>query len=136
MAAKFSSAAAARGATGSRSSPPRVSARLRSADFDTLYREGVRRASAHLLLLGRPRPQTVAPESGARLGVAVKSALGGAVVRNRIKRRMRALLTRVQARIPPGWDLVVQARSAEVARADFTALERELGELLAAVVKG
>ncbi len=131
MAAKFSSAAAARGATGSRCSPARVSARLRSSDFDTLYREGVRRASAHFLVLARSHPQPLA-----RLGVAVKGALGGAVVRNRIKRRLRALLARLQARIPAGWDVVVQARSSQAARADFAALERELGELLAVVVKG
>lgn len=125
MAAKYSSAAAARAATGSRSDRPARSG-LRSADFDAVYRDGARRAAAHFLVLARPnglnRP---------RLGISVKSALGGAVVRNRIRRRIRALLQRL--RPPAGWDIVIQPRTSEVARGDFAALEDELRAALAAL---
>ena len=52
-------------------------------------------------------------------------------MRNRIKRRLREILRHQRPRLPAGWDVVVEARSAQVARADFAALGRELEELLA-----
>lgn len=66
----------------------------------------------------------------ARTGIAVKGRLANAVVRNRIKRRLREILRRQRGRLPAGWDVVVEARSAQVARADFAALGRELADLL------
>lgn len=127
MAVKFSSAAAARGATGSQSDR-RAGARLRTADFDALYRRGTRQSTPHFLVLARRNKL-----ARARFGISVKSALGGAVLRNRIKRRIRALLE-ASANLE-GWDIVVQPRSAEVARADFAALEAELRSSLAALTK-
>lgn len=64
----------------------------------------------------------------ARWGISVKSRLGGAVLRNRVKRRLREILRRSPLR--RGWDVVVQPRTAEVARADFTPLAQELTAVL------
>lgn len=126
MAEKFSSAAAARAATGS----PSDAGRLGSADFDALYRQGARRTAPHFLVLAWPNGT-----GRVRLGISVKSALGGAVVRNRIKRRVREMLRRAHQRLPVGWDIVVQPRTADVARANFAGLEAELTRLLAALAK-
>lgn len=63
-----------------------------------------------------------------RWGISVKARLGQAVVRNRVKRRLREVLRR--APLPAGWDVVVQPRTAEVATAEFAALSRELTGLL------
>jgi ribonuclease P protein component len=64
-----------------------------------------------------------------RFGISVKKALGGAVVRNRIRRRIREILRRNRWEIPSGWDLVIHPRRS-VARANFAALEAELIGLL------
>lgn len=65
----------------------------------------------------------------ARVGFVVSKALGGAVVRNRTKRRLRALMAARLDRLPPGTDLVVRASSA-AAQADSRELGAELDRLL------
>ena len=64
-----------------------------------------------------------------RFGISVKKALGGAVVRNRIKRRIREILRRNRTEIPTGWDIVIHPRSS-VAKAAYASLETELVRLL------
>ena len=67
-----------------------------------------------------------------RFGISVKKALGGAVVRNRIKRRVRDILRRNKTEIPTGWDIVIHPKSS-VALAAFAPLEAELVRLLRSV---
>ena len=64
-----------------------------------------------------------------RFGISVKKALGGAVVRNRIRRRIREILRRNTLEIPSGWDMVMHPRRS-VAGGDFLALQEELVGLL------
>ncbi len=45
-----------------------------------------------------------------RFGFSVSTRVGGAVVRNRIKRRLREIMRLRAAEIKPGWDIVVVAR--------------------------
>lgn len=47
-----------------------------------------------------------------RLGVSASRSVGGAVQRNRAKRRLRAAFRPVVASLPAGWDLLVIARPA------------------------
>ena len=49
--------------------------------------------------------------SANRVGVTVGKKLGGAVVRNRVRRRLREVYRINEARFTPGWDIVVVARS-------------------------
>lgn len=108
------------------SSSAALSRGLRTRDFDRLYRGPARRQrSARFLVLAQPNP---AAAGRTRWGISVKSRLGGAVLRNRLKRRLREILRR--AELPGGWDIVVQPLTAEVARADFAALREELTNLL------
>jgi len=67
--------------------------------------------------------------SRSRFGISVKKALGNAVVRNRIRRRIREILRRNNAEISPRWDIVIHPRRS-VARATFAPLEAELAGLL------
>ncbi|MGH9779992.1 MAG: ribonuclease P protein component [Candidatus Acidiferrales bacterium] len=100
---------------------------LRTSDFDRLYRRAERRErSRRFLVLASPS------EKGAtRWGLSVKARLGGAVVRNRIKRRLREILRGARrGGLPPGWDIVVQPLTAEVATGEFAALRDELCRLL------
>ena len=46
-----------------------------------------------------------------RVGVTVSKKLGHAVVRNRVRRRLREVYRLNETRFAPGWDIVVVARS-------------------------
>ena len=46
-----------------------------------------------------------------RVGITVSKKLGHAVVRNRIRRRLREVYRLNEAKFQPGWDIVVVARS-------------------------
>ena len=46
-----------------------------------------------------------------RVGVTVSKKLGGAVVRNRVRRRLREVYRLHEAEFLPGWDIVVVART-------------------------
>lgn len=63
-----------------------------------------------------------------RFGFVVTRSLGKAVVRNRVKRRLREAARRAPVR--PGWDVVVIARK-EAAQADYHRLAGSLYSLLA-----
>ena len=56
-----------------------------------------------------------------RVGVTVSKKLGCAVVRNRIRRRLREIYRLNEDKFSPGWDVVVVARS-RCLRADFSKL--------------
>ena len=53
-----------------------------------------------------------------RVGVTVGKKLGHAVVRNRVRRRLREVYRLNEERFTPGWDIVVVARSRCIS-ADF-----------------
>ena len=53
-----------------------------------------------------------------RVGVTVSKKLGGAVVRNRVRRRRWEVYRLHEQQFAPGWDIVVVARSRCI-RADF-----------------
>jgi ribonuclease P protein component len=68
--------------------------------------------------------------TGVRIGLTVPKALGGAVVRNRIKRRFRAAFRLHRAEWKPAdWDIVVNPRKAAIA-APFADLERALAKVV------
>lgn len=108
--------------------------RLATRDFDRIYRSPARRQrSPRFLALARPRP-----EGPTRWGISIKARLGNAVVRNRIRRRVREAIRAAALRLPPaaeGWDVVVQPRTAELARAEFDGVKREIETLLSAALR-
>ena len=97
----------------------------RSRDFDAVYRHG-RSVSTRFFVLYRFDREA---EGGteARLGIAVPKKLGGAVVRNRLKRRLREVWRQLLAEVPGGSDYVLLVRSplAEVAQERDEAWLRE-----------
>ena len=59
------------------------------------------------------------------VGITVSKKLGGAVVRNRTRRRIREVYRLQESLFTPGWDIVIVARTRAV-KADFSALTRGL----------
>jgi ribonuclease P protein component len=73
-------------------------------DFTRCYRRGQRLRTDYFTVYAfRRGGQT------ARLGLAVGKTVGMAVVRNRVKRRLRELFRRQKALVPPAYDLFVRA---------------------------
>ena len=104
---------------------------MRRAEFEAVYRSGQRRSSVRFVVFFRPNGL---PYS--RFGSSVKRALGGAVVRNRIRRRIREILRLHRQEIAPGWDVVIHPRLPErLSTAPFAPLAQELIELLRVSLK-
>ncbi|MGH2487024.1 MAG: ribonuclease P protein component [Ktedonobacterales bacterium] len=109
--------------------------RLRSPlDFARLRRDGRRTGGALLAVSYARRPAASDPatpdgaEPPARLGFIVSKRVGWAVVRNRVKRRLREVVRARLTTLAPGWDIVVNARPAAAA-AEYGALAAELAAL-------
>jgi ribonuclease P protein component len=92
----------------------------RRAEFDAVYRNGRRRSSRQFTVFFAANGL-----AESRFGMSVGRALGGAVVRNRIRRRVREILRLDRGEIPTGWDIIVHPR-ASVAKAEFASLGDEL----------
>jgi ribonuclease P protein component len=110
----------------------------RAADFDAVYRRGRSTASRHLVVYtfaSTPAGNEPAASAGPRLGIAVSRKVGGAVVRNRVKRQIREAFDRVAAEARAGRDYVVVARPAlapAIEERGFDWLVGELRDLVAA----
>jgi ribonuclease P protein component len=106
---------------------PREARLVRRGEFDAVYRAGKRRSSSYFTVFFRANEL---PQS--RFGFSIKKALGGAVVRNRIRRRLREVVRCHRLEIPAGWDIVIHPKSS-VARAKFAALTADLVRVLMSV---
>lgn len=96
-------------------------------DWDTLFRQGFSVSGPLLALRVSP------PAAERRVGFSVGRKVGGAVVRNRVKRRLRALVQTHWERFPRA-DVAVMARPA-AAQADFPTLQHALLELAGRAAK-
>jgi ribonuclease P protein component len=103
---------------------PREARLVRRGEFDAVYRAGKRRSNSHFTVFFRANQL---PHS--RFGFSIKKALGGAVVRNRIRRRVREIVRCHRLEIPAGWDIVIHPKS-NVAKAEFAALTADLLRLM------
>jgi ribonuclease P protein component len=100
---------------------------VRRGEFDAVYRAGKRRSSSHFTVFFRANQLPVS-----RFGFSIKKALGGAVVRNRIRRRIREIVRCHRSEIPAGWDVVIHPKS-NVAGAEFAELTADLVRLMKSV---
>jgi ribonuclease P protein component len=116
---------------------------LRHADFERVYKQGRRHFSASMTVFYWHRPEgtigsaaksLIAP--GLRIGFTVSRALGGAVQRNRMKRRLREAVRLTRPAASADADVVINPKKSlltvefsavvnEVSRA-FVMIERKL----------
>lgn len=97
----------------------------RRQDFVAASRDGVKIGGPLIALQMRDRSE---PETSPRVGFTATKRVGGAVERNRMKRRMRAAVREtLSATAKPGCDYVLVARRA-VLDASFERLKRDLAE--------
>lgn len=94
----------------------------KSREFAAVRKEGRSWADRVLVLLARRNGLPVS-----RFGFAVGRGVGNAVVRNRVKRRLRSLAS--DSSVAQGWDLVVIARK-PAAESPSQILGESLSELL------
>lgn len=86
--------------------------------FRRLYTKGRNQVTPHLALYARKNGGTVS-----RLGITASTKLGHAVVRNRVRRRLREIYRIHENQFLPGYDIVVVARVRAV-YARFDEIER------------
>ncbi len=113
---------------GTRARFPRRLRLLRHADFERVYESGRRHFSASLtaFYLARPEAQPAAAKSsGLRVGFTVGRVLGGAVQRNRIKRRMREAVRLSHPPVEIRADVVINPKKS-VLTADFETVLNEV----------
>ncbi len=93
---------------------------VRGADYQAVVRRGARIRGGYTLTY-------VAPNGGGvvRFGFIVGKTVGGAVVRNRVRRRLKAAAHQLLPQVPAGHDVVVRAFPA-CAQAPWSTLLEEL----------
>lgn len=101
---------------------------LRHADFERVYREGRRHFAAHMTVFYLRRQA----DGGLRVGFTVSRALGGAVDRNRMRRRLREAvrLRQPQASVPA--DVVINPKKS-LLQAGFEQILQEVQKALEVV---
>jgi ribonuclease P protein component len=104
----------------------------RRAEF-LRVRGGLRWSTSTLVVESKPREtnptDSADPSSQSRFGFTVTKKLGKAVVRNRIRRRLKSAVRELSELARPGFDYVVIAREPAIERA-YADLKSDLAQAL------
>lgn len=110
--------------------------RLRKhADYQRVYKAGRKQFGRQMAYFFALRDEPAAARSettGPRIGLTVPKALGKAVARNRIKRRLREVVRGALPLLSAPVDVVLHPRRS-VLDAEFAALEREVATIFRSV---
>jgi len=93
-------------------------------EFEAVYGQGVRFSSSGFVVI---RLATGADST--RFGITITRKHGKAVVRNRLRRRIKAVLTSIADRICPGYDVVIIPWG-QMGRAEFADVLRGIPSVL------
>jgi ribonuclease P protein component len=95
----------------------------RRSDFARVQRRGTRAVGRLFVVL------SLAGRDASRIGITVGKPIGNAVVRNRLRRRVKAVLDRSPFGTAPFRDVVLIARTG-AGEADFAAVAAEIERLV------
>jgi ribonuclease P protein component len=112
------------GADGSSASFPRAARIRKTSDYRRTQSSGRR--------IRRPRFVVIVAKNGtadSRFGLTVSRKVGGAVVRNRVKRWLREAVRHERSSAPGGWDVVIVAQP-DAATAGAAVLRSDLRSVL------
>jgi ribonuclease P protein component len=118
---------------------PRSVRLLRHADFERVYKQG-RRHFSNSITVFYLRRVVVARDTkhslptGLRVGFTVGRALGGAVQRNRMKRRLREAVRLSRPMPGPDVDVVINPKKSLLAN-DFAAVLNEVGRAFVVITE-
>jgi ribonuclease P protein component len=104
---------------------PKSSRILKPSDFRKVYDQGTRMTCPSFAAFYLPDPE---PVTGPHFGFTTPRALGKAVVRNRIRRRLREAVRHEQHRFPVGMNVVFNPRKL-VLEVPFETLRQEVARL-------
>ncbi|MBF1999961.1 MAG: ribonuclease P protein component [Synechococcales cyanobacterium M58_A2018_015] len=116
----------------------------RRQEFNAVYQKGWRRSSPHLTLRGMRLAAASDAQAGGtplkptQIGISISQKVSKqAVVRNRIKRQLRAILRQLLPYMAPGWRLIVVVKPG-AAQCGYEQFLQELKQLLinAEVING
>lgn len=93
-------------------------------EFSLVYGQGSPRFGRFLVVSVLPTDRKVS-----RVGFAVSKKVGNAVTRNKIKRRLRAIMLKLGPQVTPGFDLIIGAKKMS-SSASFSELEQDLARIL------
>ena len=108
---------------------PRAARLLKHSDFERVYKQGRRHFSSHMTVFYLSQAEAHSPEQSARVGFTVGRVLGGAVERNRIKRRLREAVRLRRALLKGAVDVVINPKKS-VLTLEFSVLLEEVGRAL------
>ncbi|MCL2931581.1 MAG: ribonuclease P protein component [Trichodesmium sp. MAG_R03] len=121
---------------------PRESRLRHHQNFNIVYQKGIRQSTSHLSLRALrhlqepklfPEPDKLEPHKPTRIGISIsKKVSKGAVVRNRIKRQIRAALREILPYISRGWDIVIVVKPT-AQQCNYDEFLQQLEKLLAQV---
>jgi ribonuclease P protein component len=111
---------------------------LRHADFERVYKQGRRHFSASMTVFYLQREPAaadkIAAPEGLRVGFTVGRALGGAVQRNRMKRRLREAVRLTRPSPGPSADVVINPKKV-VLTAAFSVIVNEVRQAFVVIQK-
>jgi ribonuclease P protein component len=119
--------------SGKRSGFPASARLLRHADFERVYKQGRRHFAAHMTVFFLRRPPSEGQQcQGLRVGFTVGRVLGGAVQRNRMKRRLREAVRQHRRQVTVAADVVINPKKS-VLTAEFGMLSQEVERAFAVI---
>ena len=115
---------------------PKTQRLLKHADFERVYTQGRRHFAAHLTVFYLARPDNGAADVTAvtRVGFTVSKALGGAVQRNRMKRRLREAVRLQGVSDKVRVDIVINPKRT-LLTAEFAELRNEIARAFVVIEK-
>ena len=100
-------------------------------DFQSVYQQGIRRSGSHLIIRALPlTPSGEIDRTETKMGISINRKVSKkAVVRNRIKRQIRAVFRYLLPKIVSPWLIIVIVKP-EAQECNYDHFLRELEQLL------